>query len=651
MAHDRELRLPRALPYEGVAGEDGAERPAFPIQRACFRLGDRPRAKPRRRPIFKTYRLLLEMMLPDERRKFWILVGLTFFLSIVESASILSILPFLQVVANPELVETNRAFAWAYTTFGFENVRQFLIWGGVAVFLFTILGLITKIVTMWITTRFAVMRAYSFSSRLMTSYLHQPYTWFLTRHSANLGTSILSEVSGVVSSSLMPAVRIMPSVFTAGLLIVALCLLEPAIALGSAAVVIVVYGGIFLAVRKVLKRIGAIRREANRERFHAVQESMGGVKELKVIGLEEVYVSRFKSAAYRAARLQTTAEIIGNTPRYVLEGIAFGGMILLVLTLLIQRGADLTAMVPTLGVIAAAGLRLIPALQSIYQLLTVMRQGEATLQGVHEDMTRLDQDNYLNRSRRESIPARPLTRRLELDGLHFVYPGSDRPALKGLDLAIEANTTVGIVGGTGAGKTTLVDIMLGLLDPTEGVMRVDGEPVTPDTRRAWQKTLGYVPQSIFLSDGTVAENIAFGLPKNRIDHAAVEKAARVAALHDFVMNELPDGYATKVGERGVRLSGGQRQRVGIARALYHDPAMLILDEATSALDNLTERAVMEAVHNIAGRKTIVMIAHRLSTVRNCDRIFLLRNGQVAASGRFEDLVREDDEFRQMAANA
>jgi ABC-type multidrug transport system fused ATPase/permease subunit len=326
-------------------------------------------------------------------------------------------------------------------------------------------------------------------------------------------------------------------------------------------------------------------------------------------------------------------------------------MILLVMILLLQRGADLAAMIPTLGVIAAAGLRLIPALQQIYQLFTAMRQGAATLASVHRDMTGLDQEHFRHRSQRENVPARPLRRRLDLEGICFAYPGTDRSALRGLDLTIEANTTIGIVGGTGAGKTTLVDIMLGLLDPAEGVMRVDGEPITPETRRAWQKTLGYVPQTIFLSDGTVAENIAFGLPPDRIDHAAVERAARVAALHDFVTTELPEGYNTRVGERGVRLSGGQRQRVGIARALYHDPAMLILDEATSALDNLTERAVMEAVHNITGQKTIVMIAHRLSTVRNCDRIFLLRNGRVAASGRFEDLVRADDEFRRMAASA
>ncbi len=591
------------------------------------------------------------MMTPRERQRFWILVVITFFMAAIEAASVISILPFLQLVANPELVETNRVYAWLFALFGFESVRQFMIWSGVAVFAVTLAGLLTKIATLWITTRFAVMRSYSFSSRLLTSYLHQPYEWFLSRHTASLGTAILSEVSEVVGKSLLPAVRLIPNTFTAALLVLALCVIEPAIAIGSAVTVAVIYGGIYFSIRRLMRRIGKVRLEANRERYHAVQESMGGVKELKIIGLEDVYLSRFRKAAFRMARVQATGEILAQSPRYVLEAIAFGGMIVLILILLVQHGADLTAMLPTLGVIAAAGLRLIPSLQTIYNLFATIRQGEATLRSVHEDMIGLDQEHSKLRAEREKVPAIPLTRRLDLEEIRYAYPGTDRSALCSLDLAIEANTTVGIVGGTGAGKTTLIDIILGLLDPAEGEMRVDGQAITAGTRRAWQKTLGYVPQTIFLSDGTVAENIAFGLPPGKIDMAAVERAARVAALHDFVTNELPKGYATPVGERGVRLSGGQRQRVGIARALYHDPSTLILDEATSALDNITERAVMDAVHRIAGQKTIVMIAHRLSTVRDCDRIFLLREGRVAASGRFEELVAMDDEFRQMAAGA
>jgi ABC-type multidrug transport system fused ATPase/permease subunit len=243
-------------------------------------------------------------------------------------------------------------------------------------------------------------------------------------------------------------------------------------------------------------------------------------------------------------------------------------------------------------------------------------------------------------------------RRLELREVFYAYPNSERPALHGLTLEIRANSTVGIVGGTGAGKTTAMDVILGLLPPQRGALMVDGREIAGEAAlRAWRRSLGYVPQSIFLIDDDVAANIAFGIAREEIDHAAVERAARMAEMHRFVTEELPHGYATKVGDRGVRLSGGQRQRIGIARALYHDPDMLILDEATSALDNLTERAVMDAVAQLGGAKTIVMVAHRLSTVRACDEIFLLEHGRLAARGTYDELVEQSDVFREMARGA
>ena len=597
--------------------------------------------------MIATYKKLLEIMTPAERKRFWMLVGITFCLAAVEAASVISILPFLHLLSNPDLIETNRILAWINDALGFETRSQFLFAAGAAIFVITVTGLLMKMATIWITSRFALMRAYSFSSRLLTGYLHQPYEWFLSRHSSDLGNAILSEVDQVVSFSLLPAMRIIPETFTVILLIISLCLLEPWVALGGAALLGGSYGLVYLVVRNLLTRLGQVRLEANRQRFHSVQEATGGVKELKIIGLEEAYLSRFRTAALRMARVQTRTQILGETPRYALEAIAFGGMILLILIMLLQRGGDIGALIPTLGVIAAVGLRLIPALQILYRRGANLRQSRPTLDRIHGDMTGLDKVHATQRARREALPPLPLGTRLELRDVRYAYPGTDRSALQGLDLVIDAKTTVGIVGGTGAGKTTLVDIMLGLLDPSEGEMIVDGERITPENRRAWQKTLGYVPQTIFLSDGSVAENIAFGIPPDEIDRAAVERAARIAALHDFVVDEMPEGYDTTVGERGVRLSGGQRQRVGIARALYHDPAMLILDEATSALDTVTERAVMEAVHNIAGTKTIVMIAHRLSTVRDCDTIFLLERGRVSASGSFEDLPKKSHAFQKM----
>jgi ABC-type multidrug transport system fused ATPase/permease subunit len=295
-----------------------------------------------------------------------------------------------------------------------------------------------------------------------------------------------------------------------------------------------------------------------------------------------------------------------------------------------------------------------PALQTVYRQVSTLRFSVPTLESLHADIQSLDpvdSQEGLQRDEHGKPRRLGLSDRLELRDVHYAYPNADREALRGISLSVDAYTTVGLVGATGSGKTTTVDLILGLLRPSSGALIADGKPIDRSNIRSWQRSLGYVPQHIFLSDETVAANIAFGIRPADIDHDAVERAARVANLHDFVINELQDGYETRVGERGVRLSGGQRQRIGIARAMYHDPDVLILDEATSALDNVTERAVMDAVHNLGSRKTIILIAHRLSTVRSCDRIFLLEHGQLIADGTYDELVSENEKFRQMATGS
>jgi ABC-type multidrug transport system fused ATPase/permease subunit len=279
-----------------------------------------------------------------------------------------------------------------------------------------------------------------------------------------------------------------------------------------------------------------------------------------------------------------------------------------------------------------------------YTHLTQLRFAGPALDSLHRDLVSLAPQPV----QAPAAAPLPLARAITLEGITYAYPKAPRAAVQGLALEIPAFTTVGLVGATGSGKTTTVDIILGLLEPQAGQLRVDGAPITAENRRAWQRSLGYVPQQIFLADDTVAANIAFGIPKNQIDREAVERAARIANLHDFVTLEMPQGYSTVVGERGIRLSGGQRQRIGIARALYHRPQVLILDEATSALDNLTEQAVMEAVHALGHEITIILIAHRLSTVRDCDHIYLLEKGQLTAQGTYDELVAGNKRFRRMA---
>jgi ABC-type multidrug transport system fused ATPase/permease subunit len=418
------------------------------------------------------------------------------------------------------------------------------------------------------------------------------------------------------------------------------------VALIAAGVIGGVYALLYASVRQYLHRVGLERHKMNEQRFRIVGEAFGGMKDVKLLGLEAYFTGRFRIPAERVARYDAISMIIREVPRYLIEGIAFGGLLTFILYLLLTGDGSLGSVVPILSVYAFAALRLFPALQRVYTSVGQMRFSKATLDKLHRDYVAAAA-NARTRPTHKG-PALHLAERLELSGVHFAYPQAERKALQGLDLAVPARTTVGIVGGTGAGKTTAVDIMLGLLEPQQGTLMVDGIPITRENRLAWQRSIGYVPQQIFLSDDTVAGNIAFGRKPSDIDRAAVERAARTAELHDFVMRELPEGYETFVGERGVRLSGGQRQRIGIARALYHDPDVLILDEATSALDNLTERAVMDAVHNLGHAKTIVMIAHRLSTVRDCDIIFMLENGRVIASGSYDELLENNRQFRALA---
>ena len=493
-----------------------------------------------------------------------------------------------------------------------------------------------KAVTQYAIVRFATMRGYSMSRRLLAGYLSRSYTWFLNRHSADLGANILTDVNKVIGSALMPAMKLLSQ----GALVLFLVALLVAVNPLAAGILALLLGGsyalIYAAVRKRLVWVGARRHLANKQRFQISGDAMAGIKDVKVLGLEASYVRRFSRPAREIAEADALNAVVGEVPRYVLEAVAFGGLLLFVLFLLATGSGSLGDIVPMLGVYAFAALRLFPALQQVYTSFAALRFSRPTLDKLHEDMTEIGVAELPAAGPRRKLP---LGATLGLADVHYSYPGAERPALAGVDMTIPVRSSVGIVGGTGAGKTTVVDVILGLLRPERGALEVDGAPVSDADLRAWQNGIGYVPQQIFLTDDTVRANIAFGLEPAEVDAAAVERAARVAELHDFVMRELPRGYDTEIGERGVRLSGGQRQRIGIARALYHDPDVLILDEATSALDNLTERAVMAAVANLGRAKTVIMIAHRLSTVRNCDVIFMMERGRVVARGQLRRAAR------------
>jgi ABC-type multidrug transport system fused ATPase/permease subunit len=597
--------------------------------------------------MFDTYRKLFDLLTHRERLRFLLLLILIIVMAFVDMLGVASILPFLAVVADPGQIRQNSYLSGLNGWLGGLDDQTFLIMLGLGVLAMLVLSLTIKITTLYANARFTQMRNYSISGRLLAGYLRQPYAWFLNHHSAQLNRAVLQEVTTLISRALIPAMRIIAQSLTIVFLLGLLLVINPAVAAGAGVIFVGTYAAIFWGFRGKLRKLGDIRLEASRRRFKVADEVFGAVKEVKLLGLENAYLARFQAPSRRLAESESTAQLIGEMPRYLLESVTFGGIVLMILVLLVESGSTVNEVLPTLGIFAFAGLRLFPAVQLMYLSLTTLRTTAATLDSVHRDyMEVVVQDGPRARPRHGTAPLR-LRDRLELHEILYRYPLAERPALAGLSLDVRAKTTVGIVGGTGAGKTTAVDVLLGLLHPQAGTLRVDGTAITQANLRSWQGALGYVPQQIYLIDDSVSANIAFGIqPENR-DQAAIEAAARVANLHDFVLSELPQGYDTPVGERGVRLSGGQRQRIGIARALYHDPDVLILDEATSALDNLTERAVMDAVHALGHQKTIIMIAHRLSTVRNCDRIFLLDQGRVSAAGTYEELVAGNEIFRRM----
>ncbi|MEM6784508.1 MAG: ABC transporter ATP-binding protein [Bacteroidota bacterium] len=598
-----------------------------------------------------TYRKLFQVLTPSERRRVYLLVPAIILMALLQVAGIGSVAPFLQVVADPSSVETNAWLARVYTMFGFTTTEGFLMALGCVTLTLLVLGNVFNTIVAWAMARFTQMRRHSLSMRLLKSYLYRPYLYYLRTNSAELGKNLLYEVNEIVNGILQPCMvlvaRGVVSVFIFALLIA----VDPLLSVGAFVVFGGAYSVIYLSVKRKLLRTGKERVAANGQRFKIASEAFMAVKDVKLLHLEEPFLDRFSKPSRTFAERLVTQNVIAKIPQYAMETLAFGGILLIVLYY-IALDKNVAEIIPLLGVYAYAILRLKPNLQEVYISLAKISFNDAALERIYTDLKgQGDAINTQRRRRKEVVRdnAVPFDAAVELRNVAFGYPES-APLFRDLSLTIRKGESVGFVGPTGSGKTTVVDLLLGLLRPQGGALVVDGQSVTDELLPAWQKHCGYVPQNIVLIDDSVAANIAFGEPT--VDMDAVVRAAKAANIHDFIEDGLDDGYDTMVGERGIRLSGGQRQRIGIARALYHNPQVLVFDEATSALDNETERAVMQAIEALRGERTLITIAHRLSTVQSCDQLFFLEKGTLTASGTFDELVAANEQFERMAlANA
>lgn len=587
---------------------------------------------------------VLALCSKHQRRHLFLLLILTTLSGLLQMITVASIMPFMAMVANPQVVQNNVYIARFFAFIGLNDSRQFLFGLGLTMLVALILSNGIATWSSWLFSRFCHTLGQNLSVKLFSSYLQEPYLFFLDRHSADLSQNILSESDRVTRGVLVPLTQILTRTASLVLVLGLLVFVNPTVTLTLFGGLTSLYGVIFLFLKKRLMALGKRTLAATRERFRLTSEVFGAIKYLKIQGLEPEFTKRFDVSAGQKATCDASYQAFSLIPKYVLEILAFGGMLGVVLHL-INAGEDVAEILPLLGLYAFAFQRLTPQLQEVFNSASMMRFHWPSLEQLLEDLGRTE--TAIGRKHEGSDPANRIKfeATMSLKGITFQYPNAAAPTLNGIELTVSAGTFVGIAGASGVGKTTLVDIILGLLTPSEGLLVSDGLALSALNLESWQRNLGYVPQDIFLLDSSIAENIALGMNAWEIDLAAVEQCACIAQLHGFVTTELPKGYDTPIGERGVRLSGGQRQRIGIARALYRTPGLLILDEATSALDPVSEQAVLDAIAGLVPAVTVLLVTHRLETLKRCDVIHVLDRGRIVASGDYASLAASSSHFR------
>ena len=594
--------------------------------------------------MLATLRKNLAFLPPQERRRWAWLIPFAVAGALLESVGAGMVFVLIKVINDPSQMVSSPVLSPIFSRIPWHGERQGVFAFTVLVALFYVVKNTLLIVGAYVQNA-VVNNSVAMAARsLLRGYLSAPYASLFQRNSAELIRNLTDSVEGMFRQVLLSTVILVSEVLVIAGIVTTLTLTAPFVTLITAVILFGTMISLLRLTRRIFTRWGGQQQELKRSILQNLQQSLGGLKEVKVMGREEFFCERV--AARQSALLRITARYgaITAVPRLLIETLFVGGMVLVIL-LVIGRGKAPTDLIPVLGLYAYAGFRIIPSANRILLQLASIRVGTAATNQVYADLISFTPPAFaaIGEPNGEALT---FTDRLVLDGVSYAYADTHIPVLQEVTLTIRRGESVGIVGPTGVGKSTLIDLILGLLQPSDGRITVDGKDMC-QALRSWQRKIGYVPQSIFLIDDSLRRNIAFGLKDADIDEQRLQAALHMARLEEFVAS-LPQGLDTAVGERGIRLSGGQRQRVGIARALYREPEVLLFDEATSALDNQTERAVIGAIETLRGEKTLVIVAHRLSTVRGCDRLVFLRDGRIAGCGSFEELLTNNADFRAMA---
>lgn len=599
--------------------------------------------------MFKMIKQLFSLLTPEQVRKFYVLQVLVTIMAFTELLGIASIAPFMALVGDISLLQGEGVLADVYKLTGMNNPLDFLFYTGMFVLVTLSISTIISMFTIWQLSLYASRVGTEISDRLYSYYMQQNWLYHASGSSAHFIKQVSSEAPRVTDQIIQPLMYVNAKAVLAVFISISILIFNPLIAVSGLLVFVSVYIILYKLVHKRLHINGQNMSSISTERFRLMNEGFGGIKDVLLLNRHHDFVERFEKSGKIFAYARGTNIAISQVPRYFMELIAFGALIGLVLILIKLHEGNLGAVLPILSIYALAAFKLLPALQQIYGGIAQIKGSSAAFEAIKDDLA---QSLHMEKQKNEISIIEDLSFRREIavSSISFTYPQKDKPAVNGLSMIIPVNSVVGIVGSSGSGKSTLIDILLGLLTADEGELYIDDTIMNNFNKRAWQNIIGFVPQSIFLSEGDIAENIAFGIPRKDIDLKQVTKALKLANLEKFV-EQLPKGLSTKVGERGVQLSGGQRQRIGIARALYHEADVLVFDEATSALDGITEKVIMEAIHNFSGDKTIIMIAHRLKTVEKCDTIYLMEEGKIIDQGTYSQLIIKNPKFKEMAENA
>ena len=594
-----------------------------------------------RLPRFDGVKTVFNLLTKSEKIKLYILFASMLVSALLDVVGVGSILPFFSIASDPEIIATNQYLHAVYSLLRFENHTSFLVFFGVIIILLLVFGNTFKALLSYYMVKYSKFRECRISTDLFDSYLSKPYSYFLYANSSDLSKNVLNEVGNLVGGILLPFLDIISKLLIIVLLLFLIILTDPFIALLVALSISTVYVTIYISIKKILHRLGGERVALSSIMHRNVLEAFGGIKDVKIYDSKNYFVDHYNRSFLKHAKNTALQDALSTIPKFTLESIAFGSLVIVFLVLIISNAGKIDQAIPIFSLYAFAGYRLMPNLQAVFQNVSKIKYFHNTLEIVSEGM-------HQGAEHQAALHDFSGFKNIRFESVGFAYAQAEKPTLKNISIAIKAHETIGIVGETGSGKTTFIDILMGLHEVYDGSISIDSVKLAGSNIHSWRKIIGYVPQSIFLSDSSIKSNIAFGIKQESIEMDKVVNAGRIAHIHDFILKEFKDGYDTVIGERGVRLSGGQRQRIGIARALYRDPEILVFDEATNALDNSTEKALMETIKEIQGHKTILMIAHRLSTIQSCSNILVFDDGVLIDQGTYKDLMDRCAKFQAMA---